>query len=324
MTTSSKPISKKSSQHDISLNFNELVYPYYEWIKKDTVVAWVKMDNGSVVATFRSEHTSKDAMISGLAETLNEPHQPYGMILSPDGKKALYLLVGRGSPAKAWRIGTFNGTGYTGGDLLEGNFGYSAYTIWKRDSQGWLGLLGTVPYLSVVHYNVNGTTPPLKVPITGFVPEISSGKKRYMRILGLRQDGIAVMSLWRANENIPINIYTLDINTGKILPDFHQVHPPNNARTMEIILSHSGDKIAWLFINDRKKKNTSQKFTRTIEIWVSENDGKNLKKLSDFAPLVLRNDDLSDDLEASLLRWTLDDNSISYLEGGVVHLIKVK
>jgi hypothetical protein len=85
MTTSEL---QKSSATKLKLP--DLVYSYYEWVAKDTALAWTQKPDGSVVAIPLTGEHREEKRIGGAddVKTMGTA-RPYVLKMSPDGSKIL-------------------------------------------------------------------------------------------------------------------------------------------------------------------------------------------------------------------------------------------
>src|SRR5579871_1207964 len=312
-----KALSRETHKQVSDIDTSALVYPYYEWLAKDTAIAWLRKKDGSLVAASISGSPYIERHISGLPYSLlHQTQQPYGFKMSPDENKVLYLLGGRGGPAETWRVGTLNGTGYISGDLLP--IEHWPHLVWKRDSKGWVGLVGSSFSISAVHYNINSITPPRLVPINDFTPDPVT------EILWIREDGIAVVPSWKTGQLGPVNIYLVDIDRGRVLPGIHKAILPERAHVWEMCISHRGDRIAWLLHTGIDQSSRSEhELASLAEVWVSNSDGSKLQKLHGFAPVVLYEREIDGEYSPRILRWTKDDTAISYIQDHALDIVQL-
>ena len=331
---SAMPNPQKSSGTQIDLN--RLVFPYYEWVSKDTALAWVKKPDGSVVAVPLGGEHREDRLIGGLSDIKQlgsgyNGFTPYadGMKVSPDGSKVLYIVGLRGGPAGQWCVGTLNGTTYTEGHLIDLQ---GPNLVWSRNSKEWVTLVGTNYELSVVHYYIDGTTPPAKIRIKDFAPNRKLALTVVPDILGFRQDGIAIVTVEVGYPHTKaIDIYMVDLDKGRVLPEKKHVPVPKGIRVRGMSLSHSGDRIAWLIDTEIVRVSVKPGETLTddiLDVWLSNADGSDLKRLPGFPPHVME-DDLPGKPFTRIfadfpIRWAMDDAAISYLQEDRLRLVKVK
>jgi hypothetical protein len=309
-------------------------YPYYEWTADGIALGWIQKPNGSVVAMPLNGTDREERRIGGASDLKGMgAARPHGLKMSLDGSKILYLEGFRGSQAGGWRAGDLKGTAYTRGPLL---FAQSPDLVWKSNSSEWVSiqpvfivngeLCGTV-----THYYTDGVTPPKNVAINPALFERASmNDKTYTSILGLRKDGIAIVPVRNALPRpVTIDIYLIDIERGRVLPEKHHVKLPEEVFLREMVLSHAADRIAWLFDTEVVHVvNGVAKTENVLSVWLSHADGSDLKRLPGFTPYMLEHA-LPDQPESQLsvdcpIRWTFQDTAISCLEGDKLQVIQVK
>ncbi|MCW3098874.1 MAG: hypothetical protein JWL77_4492 [Chthonomonadaceae bacterium] len=308
--------SQKSST--IKLEVSQIVYPYYEWIDKDTALAWGMKLGGSVVAIPLTGEHRAEKPISGASTKEMEIARAFGLKMSPDGSKILYLEGYLGSPAGGWRVGTLDGTSYKRGKLIELQ-GWDLF--WMPNSREWVSLAGDDRNTRAIHYYVDGSTPPVTVPIRNFAPKRDNANRSIPQILGIRQDGNAIVTVKSSLSEI--DFYLMDLDRGRVLAEHRQVDLPVGKSVRGMTLSHSGDRIAWLF-------NTEKGSDDYLDVWLSNADGSDLKRFSDFpthkvGPDVPGEPSYKSDLAFYCpIRWTIDDKAISCLQGDTLQIVPVK
>lgn len=280
------------------INLYDLVFPYYEWVSKDTALAWVKKPDGSVVAVPLAGEHREDRLIGGLSDIKQlgagyNGFTPYadGMKVSPDGSKVLYIVGLRAGPAGHWCAGTLDGTAYTQGHLISLQ---GPNPVWSRNSKEWVTLVGSNYELSVVHYYIDGITPPIEIQIKDFAPNRKLKLTDVPDILGFRQDGIAIVPVEVGYPHTKaIDIYMVDLDKGRVLPEKQHVPVPKGIRVRGMSLSHSGDRIAWLIDTEIVRVSVKPGETLTddiLDVWLSNADGSDLKRLPGFPPHVMEDD----------------------------------
>jgi hypothetical protein len=300
------------------------IYPYFEWVTKDTALAWVRKPDGSAVAIPLTGEHREELRISGASDVKNMGLcRPYGMKMSPDGSKMLFLMSGPGAPSVSWRVGTLNGTKYTTGKTPV--YAQTPDLVWTRDSKEWVAIQNGILSFAVIHYYADGERPSLSVQTKDAPPVLPGAKMEFSDILGLGQDGIAIVTRKHTDT---VDLYLVDIGTGRVLPERHKVILPAGAQVRGMTLSHSGDHIAWVF---------TMKFVRVTDgmfqedyvqdVWLSNSDGSDLKRLPGFPPHrvepLLPFQKYARVFVDFPIRWTLDDSAVSYMQGDGIQLVKV-
>jgi hypothetical protein len=314
---------KVKSPQSSSITQDELVSPYYEWVAKDYALSWVRKPDGSIVAVPLTGDQRVERRITGASDIRQMGNdRPYALKMSPDGSKILYFMGGPGSQAHTWRVGVLDGGSYIVGTLLPQT--HSPSPVWKRSSQEWVSFIGSRDAISAAHYFIDDVTPRIPIPIRDFASACNSATFGMPNILGLRQDGIAVVSAYGGYEAKSVDIYMVDIDRGRVLPEKHHIILPEGRHTREMSLSHFGDRIAWLFAMAAGQatggKQTQEEAT---EVWMSNADGSELKRIFGFAPIVINN--ASDQKHRPrAVRWTIDDAAISFLQEDGLQLFTVK
>ena len=308
-----------SAPTTIKIERHGLIGAFYEWIGKDVVVAWLRKPKGEVAAALFALNSRREWPIGGTRE---DQRKPFDSIfrqfkVSPDGKRVLYLLGGRGDRATSWRAGDLNGEGFTGGDLISS----SRSLVWMPDSTGWLGLGFNSYDISIIRYHLDGVTPPKRLAIDDFKPaDYTLARDAVM--LGLNKDGDAVLAVWDFDQTRPVNLFLVDTKQGHLLPGGHQVLLPEGAHVLELSLSHHGDRIAWLLHRDFQQViNSRRRSVISVEIWISKSDGSDMKRLYSFAPMLMQPDQIFGDQVPIQPRWTIDDMEVSYIQGNRIHRV---
>lgn len=328
--TPSEP--QKSSA--IKLDLPPLVYPYYEWVARDTALAWVEKPDGSVVGVPITGEDREEQRIGGASASKERRHgHPYALKMSPDGSKVLYLIGGLGGQASGWQAGNLNGTDYTHGPLL---FPQGWELVWSRNSKEWVSLqrvsiidghlCGTV-----THYYIDGITPPKNVPINPSLLK-HAPLDIYVNIVGLRQDGIAIVPVKnrsiKTEKTASVDIYLIDIDNGRVLTGKHHVLLPKDVYLWGMELSHSGNRIAWLLGSESiRVPDSDAPPDYILDLWLSNSDGSDLKRLPGFPPHKIE-DPLPGQPAPQLsticpIRWTVDDTAISCLAGNRLQIVPV-
>ena len=317
--TSRATPSAAQKRSTIRLDVPQLVYGYYEWIDKDTALAWVKKKDGSVAALPLTGEHREEKRIGGAEDVSNMGlSRPYAFNISPDRNKVVFLMGGPGHPAGGWRMGTIGGASYTQGRLIEPH-GWNL--PWTPNSREWISLQGDDQNTRAIHYYVDGVTPPRTVPIRGFAPKRYNANRHMPEILAIRPDGNAIVIVKSSLSEI--DFYLMDLEKGRVLAENRQVGLPAGKSILGMSLSHSGDRIAWLCGTERGKDYYQ-------DVWLSNADGSDLKRFSDFPTHKVDPDvpgqpyykaELAFDCP---IRWTVDDKAISCLQGDTFQIVPVK
>ncbi len=300
-----------------TIDSNNLTYPYYEWSAEQRVITWNTKEDGSValgrlVGTVRN---GRPRVLRSVSEA--PPLTPIGMIIVPDGTSILYLLKPPREPAWRWRLSSIDGVTQTEGKLLD--YIHSLRLVCKRDSSEWVALVGSKVGMGIAHYNLRGNSAPyvinLRMPrtsmrlIDGWLPEI----------VGLRNDGVALIIVRRERHIGRVNMYSVDVDTGLVENSVNTLRIPDGRQLIDVTLSHHGKSIAWLLeVSGIRKVGTENILSDVMEVWSSHSDGNQFHRLATVSGQ--RRNCRS---RQGLIAWTSDDKQISIVRNGQLHLINV-
>ena len=268
--------------------------PVYAWLSHHEVLACRKHGNFQF-EFFRFDTTSnKETNLVQLNEKIAESSIGLedGFRLSPDGKFILWHTTHFGaSKAASWHIASLDATYFsdytvpnpflTSGDFAPASNGITSWD-WEQDSQHWTFLsdeiTGTLRFLRYAKDD-NTVIKPIEISLGSKYNKTWSGEP--VQLIGFTDEGRSLSTTWNSA------LSTINILEASIKQPFQpirvfSIHLPHHSLVQSVYLSPQKNKLLWDFITRTVPHTPSTKFQHgdVEEIWVSNADGNNMKRVS--------------------------------------------